>query len=155
MSNLKIVQFKPSDIDVVFEIQQKAYKPLYDKYHDDKTSPYTESKEKVLEKYTRDGTKGYIFTKKDIPVGAVKIILLPDNTAKVSALAVLPEYQGQGIAYNALLEIESLHGDIRKWILDTILEEPRNCHLYEKLGYKKTGKIEKLKENMTIVDYEK
>ncbi len=155
MSAIKIVEFKPSDIDVVFNIQQKAYKPLYDKYHDDDVNPYTESKEKVLEKYTREGTKGYVFMKNDIPVGAVRITVYPDNSAKVSALGVLPEYQGQGIAQKALCEIERLHSDVRRWVLDTILEEEQNCHLYEKLGYKKTGITEKIKKNMTIVGYEK
>jgi hypothetical protein len=39
--------------------------------------------------------------------------------------------------------------------LDTILQEKGNCHLYEKIGYKKTGKIEKINERMDIVYYEK
>jgi hypothetical protein len=29
------------------------------------------------------------------------------------------------------------------WKLDTILQEEGNCYLYEKIGYRKTGKIEK------------
>jgi hypothetical protein len=41
------------------------------------------------------------------------------------------------------------------WILDTIFQEQGNCHLYEKIGYKKTGKIEKINERMDIVYYEK
>ena len=48
---MKIVEFKEKDIDIVFEIQQNAYKPLYEKYHDDSTTPYIESKETVLQKY--------------------------------------------------------------------------------------------------------
>ena len=42
---MEIVEFRESDIDAVFEIQQAAYKPLYEKYHDDNTNPYMESKE--------------------------------------------------------------------------------------------------------------
>lgn len=41
------------------------------------------------------------------------------------------------------------------WELDTILQEKGNCHLYEKLGYKKTGIIENINERMDIVYYEK
>jgi len=39
--------------------------------------------------------------------------------------------------------------------LDTILEEAGNCHLYEKIGYMKTGKTEVINEKMTLVFYEK
>lgn len=39
--------------------------------------------------------------------------------------------------------------------LDTIHEESGNCHLYEKLGYVRTGQTEQLMENMTLVYYEK
>ena len=35
--------------------------------------------------------------------------------------------------------IEELYYDAKAWELDTILQEPRNCYLYEKLGYVKTG----------------
>ena len=53
------------------------------------------------------------------------------------------------------MEIERLHPDIERWFLDTIKEEARNCHLYEKIGYKKTGKSEAVNEKMTLVYYEK
>jgi hypothetical protein len=51
--------------------------------------------------------------------------------------------------------IEEKYKPKNGWILDTILQEEGNCHLYEKLGYKKTGKIEKINERMDIVYYEK
>lgn len=153
---MKIVEFKESDIDTVFQIQQEAYKPLYDKYHDDETSPYMESKEVVLYKYTRPDTKGYLFIKDGVAVGSVRIILSPEaKTAKVSALGVRPQYQGQGIAQQALLAIEKIHSDVEHWFLGTILQEAGNCHLYEKLGYKQTGHTFKINENMTLVDYSK
>lgn len=153
---MKVIEFKENDIDIVFEIQQAAYKPLYDKYHDDDTNPYMERKEITLQKYTRAGTKGYIFYKNDIPVGAVRINFnFGNNTARVSALGVLPQYQGQGIAKKALLEIERIHSDVEKWCLDTILQEEGNCQLYEKIGYKRTGRVEEINEKMTLVYYEK
>ena len=99
---MEIVEFKEKDIDTVFEIQRAAYKPLYEKYHDDDLSPYMESKETVLRKYLRAGTKGYIFIKDGVPVGAVRINLYPESkSGRVSALGVLPGYQGRGIAQQA------------------------------------------------------
>ncbi len=153
---MEVVTFKESDIDAVFGIQQAAYKPLYDKYHDDNLNPYMESKETVLRKYMRMGTKGYLFLLRGVPVGAVRIILYPESkSAKVSALGVLPQYQGQVIAQQALLKIEKMHSDIERWFLDTILQEAGNCHLYEKIGYKRTGKIQVINEKLTLVFYEK
>ena len=107
---MKLVEFKEEDIDIVYDIQKAAYKPLYEKYRDDDTSPYMESKETTLHKYMREGTRGYVFMKDGSIVGAVRIIFQPEsNSGRVSALAVHPQYQGQGIAQHALLEIEKLH----------------------------------------------
>lgn len=36
-----------------------------------------------------------------------------------------------------------------------ILQEKGNCYLYEKMGYKATGKTEKINDKMTLVFYEK
>jgi hypothetical protein len=40
-------------------------------------------------------------------------------------------------------------------MLDTILKEEGNCYIYEKLGYKRTGEIEHINEQMDIVFCEK
>jgi ribosomal protein S18 acetylase RimI-like enzyme len=153
---MEIIEFRESDIDAVFEIQQAAYKPLYEKYHDGDMSPYMESRQTVLQKYTREGTKGYVFVEDGVTVGAVRITLYPEEKkGRVSALGVLPEYQGRGIAQRALLAIEKIHSDVDVWFLDTILEEKGNCHLYEKLGYKQTGKTERINDRMTLIYYEK
>lgn len=53
-----------------------------------------------------------------------------------------------------MLEAERIHGSHR-WELGTILQEAGNCYLYEKMGYRQTGCHTVIKENMTIVDYEK
>ena len=154
MKHVKVIEFQKELIDAVFDIQQKAYKSLFDKYHDTNTSPYLESKKDVLEKYTRPGTYGYVFLEEGIPVGAVRIIVRGD-ICKVSALAVLPEYQNRGIAQAALKEIERLHSDCKCWILDTILQEKGNCHLYEKLGYVKIGESQAINNYLTLINYKK
>ena len=79
MKHVKVIEFQKELIDAVFDIQQKAYKSLFDKYHDTNTSPYLESKKDVLEKYTRPGTYGYVFLEEGVPVGAVRISGRGDN----------------------------------------------------------------------------
>ncbi len=90
----------------------------------------------------------------ELPVGAVRVIV-KDDICKVSALAVLPEFQNRGIAQSALLEIEKMHSTANKWVLDTLMQEPGNCHLYEKLGYVRTGEPKVINDKLSIVDYVK
>ena len=153
---LEIKAFQAADIDAVFAVQQAAYLPLFQKYQDTESNPYMESKEKVLQKYIREGTQGYVFWLDGEVVGAVRINLYPEyHSGRVSALCVHPMHQGKGIAQQALNCIEEIHSDVRKWFLDTILQEKGNCHLYEKLGYHPTGRTEKISDRMTLVFYEK
>ncbi|MBQ5487695.1 MAG: GNAT family N-acetyltransferase [Clostridia bacterium] len=155
MGSVRIKRVLEQDIDTVFAIQRAAFEPLYLKYRDDGTSPYLESRDTVLRKYTREAACGYLFLLGDIPVGAVRILPGADNSAKVSALCVLPEYQRRGIARDGMAKIEALHGDIERWHLSTILEEEGNCRLYEKLGYQRIGEPVCVNERMTLVFYEK
>jgi len=39
--------------------------------------------------------------------------------------------------------------------LDTILQEPGNCHLYEKCGFVRVGEDHIINDNMTLIDYER
>lgn len=151
---MMVRKFSKENIDDVFKIQQAAYKPLFEKYQDKETNPYMETKEDILMKYTKTGTQGYIFVEDDIAVGAVRIIMC-GKICKISALAVTPEYQNRGIAQSALKEIEKIHSDCKYWILDTILQEKGNCHLYEKLGYVRIGEPKKINDRLTLVDYKK
>ena len=49
---------------------------------------------------------------------------------------------------------ENLHGE-HNWELETILQEKGNCRLYEKVGYKRTGRVDKINEYMDLVYYKK
>lgn len=40
-------------------------------------------------------------------------------------------------------------------IVDTILQEQRNCHLYEKVGYKQTGETKVINDRLTLIFYKK
>ena len=76
-----------------------------------------------------------------------------DDRHIVSPVFVLPEYQGRGIAQQAMLLAEAEFPQAKCWALDTILQEAGNCHLYEKLGYVRTGEPKPVNERMTLVDY--
>lgn len=80
---------------------------------------------------------------------------MKDNSRKrIAPIFIMPQYRNRGYAQLAMLEAEKIHGE-DNWKLDTILQEHGNCYLYEKMGYKRTGKTKIINEKMTIVFYEK
>jgi len=51
--------------------------------------------------------------------------------------------------------IEGMYPQAYRWELETILSEPRNCYLYEKMGYVQFGENKIINDDLTIVNYYK
>ena len=68
---------------------------------------------------------------------------------------ILTEYQSFGYAQEASRQAEAEYPESILWELETILQEPKLRHLYEKMGYRRTGKTERVKDDMDLVYYEK
>ena len=86
-------------------------------------------------------------------VGAIRVIDRRDGSRKrVAPVFIMEKFRNREIAQKAFCEIERIHGK-DNWELDTILQEKGNCHLYEKLGYVKTGEIERINDRMDIIHY--
>lgn len=149
----EIRKIGPEEAESVWRIQQAAFLPLLEKYRDFDLSPAMESAERVREKMEFPGMDTYLFLLDGVPAGSVRTIAR-DGARKISALCVLPEYQGRGIAQAAMRHLEGIYPE-KKWVLDTIKQETGNCHLYEKLGYRRVGGEEIVNDRMTLVSYEK
>jgi GNAT superfamily N-acetyltransferase len=155
---MKITLIKASveNAEEIHQMQLKTFKPLLEKYHDYDRSPGNEKIERTIARINEKITDYYIIKLKKTSVGGIRIRTYDEGLlCKVGPLFVLPEYQNKGIAQKTFEMIEKRYKPKNGWILDTILEENGNCHLYEKMGYKKTGKIEQINEIMHIVYYEK
>lgn len=151
--NLHLKRAQLSDAEAVHRMQVAAFLPLYEKYHDTAINPACESVLRVREKIA--GSRYYFIMDGPRAVGGIRVVDHGDERPKViSPLFILREHQNRGLAQMAVRAAERLHGEHR-WRLDTILEEPGNCHLYEKLGYRRVGEAQRVRPNMTIVDYEK
>ena len=144
------------DCPLIHSMQTEAFSEMYLKYRDDATSPAKESEEKIREKFCQPYTKYYlILTDSGEAAGAVRVTDRKDGSRRrVSPIFILKQYRGQGLATAVFAELEKIYGPDR-WALDTILQEEGNCRLYERLGYRKTGKTEKINDRMDIVFYEK
>ncbi|MFC7680782.1 GNAT family N-acetyltransferase [Paenibacillus sp. GCM10028914] len=139
----------------IHEMQIKAFMPLLEKYQDYETSPANETVDRIISRMNQPFTDYYLIRYKEVYVGAIRIVRKDNFVYRVSPIFILPDYQGRGIAQQVFALIEEKHQDARMWELNTILQEESNCYLYEKLGYKKTGKIQEINDKISIVYYEK
>ena len=152
---VKLIKAGFQDCEQIHAMQVKAFAELLEKYCDTATNPGAESLEKVAARMAQDTTDYYFILTGDSPVGVVRVQRLPEDVYRISPIFILPAFQGRGYAQAAMCALEELYPQAAAWRLDTIKEEPRLCRLYEKLGYRQTGREEVLQPGMTIVYYEK
>lgn len=143
------------DIETVWKMQLEAFADLLEKYKDYDTSPGAEAFEKVLARFEQPFTTYFFIVAGNERVGAIRIIDKKDGSRKrISPVWIMKEYRNKGYAQQALMEAERIYGS-DNWCLDTILQEEGNLHLYEKMGYHRTGRTEHINEKMDIVFFEK
>ncbi len=143
-----------ADAEQLWQMQLEGFKALLERYQDFDTNPAAEPLERTVMRLQQPWRYFYFIMEDETPVGAISVRVLDEGWKKLGPLWVQPEYQGRGIAQEAIRQVEAIHGS-DKWVLDTILQEAGNCHLYEKMGYRQTGKTEIVNERMTLVDYVK
>ncbi len=148
-------QAKREDIKTIWKMQVEAFSDLLAVYQDYDMSPSAEGLDKILEKFEQPWTRYYFIEAEGKDVGAIRVVDKRDGSRKrISPLWIMKEFRGKGYAQDAIRAVEDLYGK-DNWCLDTILQEKGNLHLYEKMGYKRTGRIEHINERMDIVFYEK
>ena len=154
-SLVQLLRADENDAEMIQGMQQAAFAELLERYRDYDMSPATEPLEKIRWKISHPCSYYYFILAGDQTVGAIRVLDRKDGSGKrISPLYIMPGYRGKGYAQAAMVEAERIHG-ANHWQLDTILQEAGNCYLYEKMGYHQTGHRTAIKENMTIVDYEK
>lgn len=154
--NVRLIRTDATDAPLIWNMQIRAFARLLETYQDVDTNPGSEPMDKVLMRLKQPFTHYYLIQADGKTVGAIRVIdkKEPGKNKRISPLFILPEYQGKGYAQQAMLEAERLHGSDH-WELDTILQERGNCYLYEKMGYRRTGKTEQINDKLTLVFYEK
>ncbi|MGN0805049.1 MAG: GNAT family N-acetyltransferase [Candidatus Coproplasma sp.] len=89
-------------------------------------------------------------------IGAIRVVdkKNSEEAKHISPLFIMPEYRNKGYAQKAILQAEKIHGTF-DWEIDTILQEKKLCHLYEKMGYQKSDKVKQVNDKLTLVFYKK
>lgn len=156
MNRVKIEEARDDELDQLLELQVKSFMPLYEKYHDE-GSPAIESIERIRGRAQNPARQYYFILMDGARVGGINIGTKPgygdDNCKCISPIFVIPEYQNKGIGYVSMMKAFELFPDVKTWRLDTIKQEPANCHLYEKCGFVRTGEEHVINEDMTLIDY--
>ncbi len=152
---IKLIPVKREELETVWKMQTEAFSELLEKYKDYDLSPAAEDMDKIVARFEQPWTTYYFIVAEERNVGVIRVIDKKDGSRKrISPMWIMKEYRNKGYAAQAITEAESIYGSDH-WCLDTILQEPGNLHLYEKMGYHRTGRIDKINERMDIVFYEK
>ena len=152
-SSISLRKASLSDASELFTLQKKVFQPIYEKYQDHDTSPVFQTFERFNERLqTGDYFK---ILKDELLVGSVHVYPKSPGVMRLHMINILEEFQGKGIAQEVMSRIEGMYPHAIKWELDTIKQEQRNCYLYEKMGYVKTGDEWKVNEQMTLIHYMK
>ena len=152
---VKLIKATKDDIQTIWKMQVEAFTDLLEKYKDFETSPGAEKVEKIEWRFSFPATTFYFIVVEGEKVGVIRVVDHKDERPKkISPLFIMKEHRNKGYAQEAMKEAERIHGS-DNWCLDTILQEEGNLHLYEKMGYRQTGRVEKINDRMDIVFYEK
>ncbi len=153
---VKLVRVGIEDAEELWKMQIEAFQSLYKKYQDVETSPATEDIDKIQMRLNQSFTYYYFIVVDGVTVGAIRVVDKKEmgKAKRISPIFIMDEYRNKGYAQKAMRLAEEIHGS-SDWELDTILQEEGNCYLYEKMGYRQTGKTETVNDKMTLVFYRK
>jgi len=143
------------DSEKIHEMQITGFKALLEKYEDYDTNPGAETLEQVRGRFAFDTVDHYVITLRNENIGYIRIHRPNESVCRLSQMFILPNFQGNGYAQATISQVELIYPKARRWELDTIKQEPKLCHLYEKMGYKLTGVEKNIKQDMDLVYYAK
>lgn len=152
-----------NDADILTEIQQKAFLPLYEKYHDS-GNPYLRDKRDILCRLDNPNFL-YLTVLLDNKIVGGILYRLKGSTPFIKNLIfgkyyltrvyILPEHQSKGIATEAILQSEKFLKNPKKLYVDFPEDLDKNRRCYTKCGYKDTGKRLETEPGVILAAFEK
>jgi predicted GNAT family N-acyltransferase len=143
------------DSEKIHELQVISFKALLDKYQDYETNPGAETLERIKQRFDYPQVDHYFTKLQGEIIGYIRIAKQDEATYSLSQMFILPNHRGKGYAQQTILQAELLYPQAKSWSLDTIKQESKLCHIYEKMGYRQTGETKQIKDGMDIVFYRK
>lgn len=150
-SDISLIRAEADQAPLLLELQRKVFMPIYEKYQDHDTSPVNQPMERFLRRFETGDYYKIMF--KDYLAGSVFVYEKEPGVMKLHIINILREYQNKGIGQEVLHRLELLYPQAERWELETILAEQRNCHVYENMGYKRSGGSRVINDKLTLVNY--
>lgn len=152
---IKLVKATISDCEEIHNIRFDAFSPLLEKYRDYDTNPANKPIEHIIQNIQNPALDFYLIKYNNKNIGYIRIRRVDEHKCNFSQIAIVREYQGNGYAQEVIKQVEAIYPNVQNWELETIKQEDKLRHLYEKMDYKFTGKEDNIKDGMDIVFYEK
>lgn len=153
---IELQKITTADATKWLELQIEAYTPLLKRYQDYETSPATETLERVIERMNVPFREHFFIIKDDEVVGGVRTAWRAGTTHyRLGGIFILTQFHNLGIGQIVMQKVEALYPDATSWELDTLSQEKRNLHFYEKLGYKREGPETVVNDKLVLVFYKK
>lgn len=150
---VELIEIEREELKFAFKMHRKGFTPTFLKYRD-RINPVFNSYGKFKKYFNYENMIMFWIISDNMKTGQLWLGF-KDDCIILSRIFVLPDYQNRGIAQQAIAFAQQLYPDYKVWRLDTIKQERRNCHLYEKLGYIPIGAERKINKRMTLIEYEK
>lgn len=154
---------KEQDAKTLCEIQQAAFLPIYELYHD-AGNPCLRGIEDITRRLHSPYFRYFTILENDEIVGGIfyKCIGrtpfydgLEAGEYYLQRLYIQPERQSRGIARTAILLCEKEFPDAKKFTVDFPKELEKNRRCYTHAGFRDTGKELEAEPGLVLVIYEK
>jgi Acetyltransferase (GNAT) family. len=129
----------PDDYASVLDIQRRAYKQKEAPLYGDDIPPLSETPESLAEEIA-GGKQLLVGESGGRIVASLRMKKLENGAIYFGRLSVDPDLQGRGIGQRMALAVEEFNPGAAEFVLDCGDNSLENRHIYEKLGYRETGK---------------
>ena len=144
--SISIKNTNASEAEELSQIQKAAFKPLYEKFHDE-GNPFLRGSEDILRRLNKFNRHFTILIDGKI-VGGIFYRLygkrsptdeIGEGEYYLARVYIHPDYQNKGIAREAILLCEKEFADAEFYYVDfpEVMEKNRKC--YQSVGYRDTG----------------
>lgn len=152
---MELQKIKVEEAEELLQLQKIAFAELLNIYQDYETNPANETVDLIRERLQQQNSTYYFIVIDTVKIGAIRTVTLDKNIMRISPIFILPMYQGQGYAQNAMAMVEEQEVSIEKFRIETIKQESKLCYFYKKIGYEKTGSEYPITPQMTLITFEK
>ena len=151
------------DARILIKIQKEAFKPIYERYHDE-GNPFLREENDILDRLMRPDSEYYTIFDDEHIVGGILYKHscstpfcenLGSGEYYLCRVYIKPSAQGKKIARTAIKLCEEKFDNAVRYYVDFPEELEKNRRCYESAGYSDTGERLQITEQLTLAYFTK